>query len=99
MAWAFTVLCGDMGPVRARTQQSPLGTWAGPRPQRQLRLLFSGRVQALLLWTSGKGSLYVSGFSCLSVLGGAVVWVDMGEGNGTPLQYSCVENPMDGGAW
>ena len=24
------------------------------------------------------------------------VW---GEGNGTPLQYSCLENPMDQGAW
>ena len=24
-------------------------------------------------------------------------WV--GEGNGTPLQYSCLENPMDGGTW
>ena len=22
-----------------------------------------------------------------------------GEGNGTPLQYSCLENHMDGGAW
>ena len=22
-----------------------------------------------------------------------------GEGNGTPLQYFCLENPMDGGAW
>ena len=22
-----------------------------------------------------------------------------GEGNGNPLQYSCPENPMDGGAW
>ena len=22
-----------------------------------------------------------------------------GECNGTPLQYSCLENPMDGGAW
>ena len=21
------------------------------------------------------------------------------EGNGTPPQYSCLENPMDGGAW
>ena len=33
-------------------------------------------------------------------------WVDPlgredspGEGNGNPLQYSCLENPMDGGAW
>ena len=23
----------------------------------------------------------------------------LGEGNGTPLQYCCLENPMDGGAW
>ena len=23
----------------------------------------------------------------------------IGEGNGTPLQYSCLENPMDVGAW
>ena len=22
-----------------------------------------------------------------------------GEGNGNPLQHSCLENPMDGGAW
>ena len=27
----------------------------------------------------------------------ASTWVR--EGNGTPLQYSCLENPMDGGAW
>ena len=23
----------------------------------------------------------------------------IGEGSGTPLQYPCLENPMDGGAW
>ena len=31
------------------------------------------------------------------------IWPDLfllpGEGNGTPLQYCCLENPMDGGAW
>ena len=27
------------------------------------------------------------------------VYAPLGEGNGTPLQYSCLENPMDGGAW
>ena len=26
------------------------------------------------------------------------IW-SVGEGSGTPLQYSCLENPMDGGAW
>ena len=25
--------------------------------------------------------------------------LNLGEGNGTPLQYSCLENPTDGGAW
>ena len=25
--------------------------------------------------------------------------METGEGNGTPLQYSCLENPMNGGAW
>ena len=28
-----------------------------------------------------------------------VVYTWGGEGNGTPLQYTCLENPMDGGAW
>ena len=33
-----------------------------------------------------------------------VAWTNMkeatvAEGNGTPLQYSCLGNPMDGGAW
>ena len=27
------------------------------------------------------------------------VTIISGKGNGTPLQYSCLENPMDGGAW
>ena len=29
---------------------------------------------------------------------GAIKYIS-GEGNGTPLQYSCLENPMDRGAW
>ena len=29
---------------------------------------------------------------------GAVYWAH-GEGNSTPLQYYCLENPMDRGAW
>ena len=28
----------------------------------------------------------------------SVIYI-FGEGNGTPLQYSCLENPMDGGPW
>ena len=29
----------------------------------------------------------------------AEIGVPFGEGNGTTLQYSCLENPLDGGAW
>ena len=28
-----------------------------------------------------------------------LLWTYLRKGNGTPLQYSCLENPMDGGAW
>ena len=27
------------------------------------------------------------------------IYIANEEGDGTPLQYSCLENPMDGGAW
>ena len=30
---------------------------------------------------------------------GSQFCIRLGEGNGTPLQYSCLESPMDGGAW
>ena len=30
---------------------------------------------------------------------GVTLEVIAGEGNGTPLQYYCLENSMDGGAW
>ena len=32
---------------------------------------------------------------------GLIPWLGRspGEGNGNPLQYSCLENPMDNGAW
>ena len=28
-----------------------------------------------------------------------ITLISLGEGNGNPLQYSCLENPVDGGAW
>ena len=34
-----------------------------------------------------------------SKLGKEYVKAVYGEGNGNPLQYSCLENPMDRGAW
>ena len=38
----------------------------------------------------------VKGFG---IVNQAEVDVFLREGNGNPLQYSCLENPMDGGAW
>ena len=44
--------------------------------------------------------------SCIQVVSFVwviTIWYSLGlflrEGNGTPLQYSCLENPMDRGAW
>ena len=42
-------------------------------------------------------AIHTSYFSKLPIYG--VIALFVGEGNGTPLQYSCLENPMDRGAW
>ena len=45
--------------------------------------------------TDGKASAYNAGDpGSIPGLGGS-----LGEGNGNPLQYSCLENPMDVRAW
>ena len=41
----------------------------------------------IYIWLNGYR--YIYSFLCYTI----------GEGNGTPLQYSCLENPMDRGAW
>ena len=42
---------------------------------------------------------FTSGGQSIGVSDLASVFPMNGEGNGTPLQYSCLENPMDGAAW
>ena len=46
-------------------------------------------------WLSGKESACQAGDVGLIPGSGT----SPGEGNGNPLQYSCLENPMDRGAW
>ena len=49
----------------------------------------------ITMWVSIKDCIYIYFLSsnlCKSIL-------LFGEGNGTPLQYSCLENPTDAGAW
>ena len=48
--------------------------------------------------SSGFGKASLSRYTEL-ILDFIIVNMIFGEGNGTPLQYSCLENPMDGEAW
>ena len=54
------------------------------------RYLTTGKTIALTRWT------FVS--KVVSLLFNMLSRLVFGEGNGTPLQYSCLENPMGGGA-
>ena len=49
------------------------------------------KIIALTTWT------FVS--KAMSLLFNKLSRLVIGEGNGNPLQYSCLENSMDGGAW
>ena len=51
----------------------------------------TGKTIALIIWTF-VGKVMFPLFNMLSRF-------IVGEGNGTPLQYSCLENPMGRGAW
>ena len=59
--------------------------WCSPSPgfKKKNKKDFSG----LPWWLRGKESFYLP------------VQETHGEGNGTPLRYYCLENPVDGGAW
>ena len=59
-----------------------------------LAIIFS-HSEGCLGSSDGKASVYNVGDP------GSVPWLGRspGEGNGNPLQYCCLENPMDGGAW
>ena len=88
-----TGCCWGPGPL-GRTVQTHLdGAWTVARAQPTLR---PPRPRVLLLGRNGCDRVAVrSGLLCgLSLCRGS-----SREGNGTPLQYSCLENPMDGGPW
>ena len=54
-------------------------------------------VQSIAKWKGQVHNwLYISG-THMKGLSKIQIWQSLG--NGTPLQYSCLENPMDGGAW
>ena len=52
------------------------------------------------MWSGTPSSLRIFQFIVIhTVKGFGIVNKAEIEGNGTPLQYSCLENPMDAGAW
>ena len=54
--------------------------------------------QTRLKWLSSSSSRYTLEIEPIPLA--LEAWCpNHGEGNGNPLQYSCLENPMDGGAW
>ena len=60
-----------------------------------LKVKIAGTSVGFLGGSDGKASAYnVGDPGSIPGLG-----ISSGEGNGSPLQYSCLENPMDGGAW
>ena len=58
------------------------------------------RYDLLLNKKNVKGHLtYVSNVASGKIFIKYSIALLLGESNGNPLQYSCLENPMDGGAW
>ena len=64
----------------------------------------------LIIWQASRALLHISHkldkhsfYDCYKVYrivqSSFYMFCSTGEGNGTPLQYSCLENPMDGEAW
>ena len=91
-----TVLCPAPRASTIVSNRSPKGN------------LGNARVPSLGLVSTTLSLNEDGGKSCLPhpygnsrVLPGFNSWVGkiLGEGNGNPLQYPCLENPMDGGAW
>ena len=66
-------------------------------------MLFSLQITTVLASktgiTAGSGSVSFMRLLAVAISGKTYLLLSLGEGNGTPLQYSCLENPMDRGAW
>ena len=66
-------------------------------------LAVQGTLKSLLQHHSSKASILWCSVFFIGIMVSQIIFdlliFKCGEGNGTPLQYSCLENPMDGGAW
>ena len=84
----YESLCSEETEVLPVTEPGNCGTEFGLSHHPPPYPLISPRLLVLFFSPLYRSSLFIPrGSTC------------PGEGNGTPLQYSCLENPMDGGAW
>ena len=80
--------------------QSP-GTYSKSATHTGCQYLPWIKKQLLIIWDDLKTIMNIIQLSKLlhAFLSFGAFLGSAGEGNGTPLQYSCLENPMDRGAW
>ena len=79
---------------RKRTEDSLRDLWDNIK-HTNIRFIGVPEEEDLLGGSDGKASVYNAG-DLGSIPGSGR---SLGEGNGNPLQYYCLENPMDRGAW
>ena len=86
----------------SRNRSKPKQLWRSvARKQRGERDLISLHLGSLLIDLGFPGGSEVKAPASNAGDPGSIPWSGRspGEGNGNPLQYSCLENPMDGEAW
>ena len=92
---------GTKDPGPCRCWNCPLGPWQGHRPKPRHQMAGLGALQS---WPGFPVALVVKNPPARA---GDMRYLDPipgwgrspGGGHGSPLQYSCLENPMDRGAW
>ena len=98
-AWNASPDSPDRGPPASSpstpSRNNPVRAFSGPPHLQKAQLCKPRRISGAPACLP-KGLPAVLPPSGISFL---ISHIHNGEGNGTPLQYSCLENPMDGGAW
>ena len=91
--------------IRVPTQVSSIGRWALYHREAPLYHYFDLPLWLFFITYGSKlGPMVAQTVKHLSINVGDLGLIPgsgrfPGEGNGNPFQYSCLENPMDGGAW
>ena len=85
--------------LKKSQNSEPMGqNWALDLRPKPLSIMLPSQIIGLPRWCSGKESAWNAGDTGDA---GSILELgrSLGEGNGNPLQYSCLENSMDRGVW